>query len=211
LSQLYLRIIRKILCTQLVKQVNYSAKGANKSKSIFLTFDDGPHKIHTPAILNLLKIYQIKATFFVVGRSLRENMDIGRRIVDEGHLLGGHTYSHKVLPKMTKKELSSEILNCQELISELQKGAIRIFRPPCGLIGIRDFLFLYKHRIVPCLWTIDSNDSRNPPYEVIISRMQRLVKSNSVLLFHDDSNLCVEALSVLLPVWIAKGYEFCHL
>lgn len=177
-------------------------------KTIYLTFDDGPHETHTEHLLDLLKIHEVKATFFVTGNSLSKNKHIGKRIVEEGHVLGNHTYSHKLLPYLSKNEMSEEILSCQNLIEEYQDNSIRLFRPPCGLAGIRELMFLKQNTFKYCLWTIDSNDSFHLGTDVIIKHLKSKIGTGSVILFHDDSVICIHVLQQLLPCLISNGYIF---
>lgn len=178
------------------------------SKEIYLTFDDGPHEIYTVELLDLLKKHEIKATFFVTGNSLLKNKQIGRRIVEEGHILGNHTHTHKVLTEISKKEMSEEIITCQNLIGDLQNNSTRLFRPPCGLAGIRELIFLKQNNFKYCLWSIDSKDSLFLGTDVLIKRLKSAVCNKSVILFHDDARLCIDIIQVILPFWISNGYTF---
>ena len=203
------RIIRNILCSRFVmRNLGNQGNYAEKIKQIYLTFDDGPHKIHTINVLDLLQFHNIQATFFVNGICLDNNMPIAKRIIAEGHVLGNHTYSHRLLPTLSKKELCYEIMSCQQLIDECQFNRARLFRPPQGLMGIRDLLYLRGNKFRTVLWSIDSQDSHNKKYSEIVHRLKTSVQNSSIILFHDDSGVCLEVLKVLLPYWKINGFSF---
>lgn len=203
------RIIRKIFCT-VHRILSWLCSSKNK-KIIYLTFDDGPHPICTEQLLDLLSSYNVRATFFCVGSNIENNSKIMSKMIENGHVLGNHTQNHKLFTINDSKELSHEIDTCQYLIDKYQKNVIRLFRPPGGLMKLRDvnLLFCKKYRIV--LWDIDSLDSKELNVESIILRLKSVVKNNCVILFHDDSMACIYALENLLPYWINAGYSFKQL
>ena len=175
-------------------------------KIIYLTFDDGPNPIHSNRIMDLLAQYDIKVTFFIVGSNVEKHMDTATRMVKEGHVLGNHTYTHKLLPCIPRAEKIQEIQKCQELIESLQNSKNKIFRPPQGLINLADLIYLYRKNYSIMLWSIDSND-----YHLsgdIESRLRELPKSHYVILFHDDNAFCIDSLVNLLPIWIEQGFQF---
>jgi len=201
----YARLIRKLLCLQLKRR--FRARGAQE-KTIYLTFDDGPHEVHTPAILDLLQTFDAKATFFVIGEALLKNKELAERIVKEGHLLGNHTFSHQTMTSLPSGKTHQEVMTCQELIDELQGGSLRLFRPPCGLIGVGQLFFLKARKLTPCLWTLDSQDCFRDVTEPLVPRLVRLVGDCSIILFHDDSAVSLELLGNLLPYWKSQGFRF---
>lgn len=191
----------------MVGNIGFSGRGTTV-KSIYLTFDDGPHHIHTPRLLNLLMEYEVRATFFVVGQSLFKNKKIVNRIVEEGHVLGNHTQSHSDLTSISRKDVYKEIMECQEKIDQFQNRAIRLFRPPMGLLRLRDLILIKINNFKLCMWTIDSTDWKKTDPENIISFLQSENIDDSVVIFHDDSGLCIEVLKVMLPFWKNKGLVF---
>lgn len=198
------KILRKVLCyfsPWLLPQVD---KG---EKVIYLTFDDGPHPEVTQNILELLDRYNIKATFFLIGKNIETHSAVVQQLVKNGHVIGNHTYSHKVFDKLSKYEKYNEIEKCSSLISEYQHSKIKLFRPPCGLLGVKDLLFLFEKKYVPMLWNIDSMDFKKSKIEINKS-VYELNNGPNIILFHDDDSLCVDLLSNLLPFWIDSGYQF---
>ena len=104
-----------------------------KKRKVLLTFDDGPHPVHTLSLLNDLKRANIQATFFVVGKNLEssEGKELLRRAAAEGHQIGNHTYSHPYLTELQAGEIREEILRTEKLIGDLDRG-VKILRPPYG-------------------------------------------------------------------------------
>lgn len=198
------RVLRKILCYCM----NYFpfADRFSGNKTIYLTFDDGPDPIHSNKIMDILCQYGIKATFFVVGSKIEPNKETVLRMVREGHVLGNHTNTHRVLPHITKAERIQEVEECQKLIDSLQDTKVRIFRPPQGLICFGDLLYLMFKKYSIMLWSIDSNDYRYS--KDIETRLKNLSKSNYVILFHDDNSFCFDSLKNLLPIWIEQDFNF---
>jgi peptidoglycan/xylan/chitin deacetylase (PgdA/CDA1 family) len=200
------RIIRKIFCS--IQQLLGWLCTSKTKKTIYLTFDDGPHPICTEQLLDLLSSYNVKATFFCVGNNIDNNRILMSRIIQNGHVLGNHTQNHKLFTVNDSIELNYEIDTCQNLINKYQENVIRLFRPPGGLMKIKDVVLLFSKKFRIVLWDIDSLDSKESNVDYIISRLKSKVSRNCVILFHDDSMLCVDALKKLLPDWIKAGYSF---
>ena len=180
-------------------------------KSVALTFDDGPHPTLTAEILEILKEYDIPATFFVVGENAKRYPSIVRRILADGHELGNHTYSHIRSDKVEKNVFEREILSCTETIHEITRQAPTLFRPPEGAINdnLRDLCKELDYRIV--LWSIDTEDWRHTPPEEIVSRVIREVKGGDIILMHDyigKGSPTPAALKKIIPALIARGYRF---
>lgn len=143
-SRLYSRIATAIH-KRVAKRIGYCARvnggyvrgghflSLQIERRIHLTFDDGPHLVNTPKLLDELKQAGILATFFVVGRNLEtpHGKELIQRAADEGHQIGNHTYSHPHLTELSKDQIREEIIKTEKLIGDTNKG-IKIFRPPYG-------------------------------------------------------------------------------
>lgn len=201
------RLFRKILCSG---TGNLPLLGGwNKGKRICLTFDDGPHPIYSRQIMDLLAQYNIKATFFVTGQNIERNPEIAKQIVQKGHVLGNHTYSHKILPTVLKDDRILEIMKCQRLIDGLQQSSVKLFRPPQGLIFPSDYIYLLRNDFRLMLWNVDSKD--HLPTKINNSCLLQLPSKNNIVLFHDDSSVCVDLLKNLIPHWLRQGFQFNNL
>ena len=176
----------------------------NQEMKIALTFDDGPHPILTPKILEILRKYQIKATFFVVGENVHNYPDTVLKIIGEGHELGNHTYSHDAIN-------SAEIERCEKAIYELAEYKTKLFRPPQGHIdpSVKATSRALGYDII--LWDIDTRDWDHANPKMICNNVIQNIKSGSIILMHDYIGYhspTPDALEVMIPVLLEKGYQF---
>lgn len=176
--------------------------------ALYLTFDDGPSEKYTPILLELLARHNVKAIFFVNGNRLIDFPDIAKAIVTNGHLLANHTLTHKILPNCLKQEKYLEISECQKVIDCLQGSNERIFRPPQGLVGITELLYLFRNKYRILLWTIDSKDSFESNHKKIVEKLKANSSKSGILLFHDDSGTCISVLDEMIPYWKNEGANF---
>ena len=181
------------------------------NKKIALTFDDGPHPKITPKILDLLKKYDIKATFFVIGVNVDNYSEPLKRAIKEGHEIGNHTNSHSILKSMDKDKINEEILNCENKISLYLQSKSKILRPPCGLYDDTLVKIANDKGYKIILWNIDTHDWAHMSKTEIVKNVSSKVKGGDIILCHDyisGENHTVEALDVLIPMLINQGYEF---
>ncbi len=183
-------------------------------KQIFLTFDDGPTPELTPQILELLKRYDAKATFFCVGENVAQNRDQLAAIVEGGHLVGNHGYSHLNGWKTRTKPYVDDVLRCQEVLGDVLGHAPRYFRPPYGRITLNQ-IFQLRRTFEVVLWDILSMDYRQElTGPQVAKNVTGNVKSGSIVLLH-DSKLAAERVIVALPVILeylsASGFQMCGL
>jgi len=132
----------------------------NKEKTISLTFDDGPNEKVTPLLLEILKKHNVKAMFFCIGRNIERNFEITKSIVDQGHVLGNHTYSHSNTFALTSyKNVASEIIRTNELIESITKQQTIYFRPPFGVTNPIIAKVVAHNRIKVIGWSFRSFDT----------------------------------------------------
>jgi len=180
--------------------------------SIYLTFDDGPHPVATPAVLNLLRLENIKATFFVTGSHVAEHPTLTKSIFEEGHLLAIHGYTHTRNLAFSKERTVHEILRSEEAISKTGSKAVRLFRPPFGFF-LWNTLSAAKqldYKIV--MWTTLTGDFRREwSDEKVISTALSKLSGGSILVFHDNENT-KSRLPRILPEIISRirdrGFTF---
>ncbi len=190
-----------------------------QDKTISLTFDDGPDPKYTPAILDVLKKYNIKATFFVIGKQVIEYPDIAKRIVDEGHIIANHTYSHPKLNNLQSVTIDNEITSTDEIVSELLNVKSNYFRTPYndifGFNSESDLVVLrevnkYSKFVVED--DVDSKDWLLKDKNAIISKVFGTIdtQGGSVMLFHDgggNRESTVEALPSIIEGLNTRGYS----
>lgn len=185
-----------------------------KEKVLYLTFDDGPHPIATPYVLQCLKEYQAKATFFCIGKNVVDHPEIYRQILDQGHKVGNHTHNHYNGWKVTDKEYFDNILLAANHIHS------NLFRPPYGKITMFQAKHLSKvnpfgdieHTFKLIMWTVLSGDfdTKINGNEVSLNVINN-AKEGSIVVFHDSEKAyprLQHALPKVLEHFSKKGYRF---
>jgi len=174
-------------------------------KVIYLTFDDGPHKTATPFVLNILKKYNAKATFFCIGKNVQLHSEIYERIINEGHSVGNHTFNHLNGWKVNDENYLSDIKNASSVIHS------NLFRPPYGRIKKSQIKILQaEYKII--MWSVLSGDfDVNLSPQKCLNNVMRNTESGSIIVFHDSAK-ALEKLQFALPKVLEhfsqKGYVF---
>lgn len=180
-------------------------------KVIAITFDDGPHGVNTPRLLDMLKKRNIKATFYVVGNMVKNSYGPGlpRRMVAEGHEIGNHTVTHDTLSKMSNDGLRKELREAHDMIAEVTGVEPRSMRPPGGAIKNEQKKLMLKEFGYPTiLWSVDPEDWKRPGASVVASRLLNGAAPGGILLVHDLHAPTVDAMPATLDGLLAKGYKF---
>ncbi|WP_239549105.1 polysaccharide deacetylase family protein [Scopulibacillus daqui] len=177
-----------------------------------ITFDDGPHPIYTPEILDILKKYHAKATFFLIGNRIEQYPYLVQREVNEGHELGNHTYSHIYLNQMPYFKFLEEANRTENLIKLYQHPQIKLFRPPGGALNtdIIDTAWIENFEIILWSWDQDPKDWASPGTDRIVSHILNHIHNGSIILLHDsggDRSQTVHALNKVIPKLQEKGYR----
>jgi len=177
--------------------------------SVALTFDDGPHPVHTPVLLDILARYNVKATFYVIGRSARRYPEILHRMVAEGHEVGNHTWTHPTLSRMGNGSFLREIDRTQEVVWRTVGALPVTMRPPYGAITNRQSHMLSDQRNIPTImWSVDPEDWRRPGSTVVSARMVRGARPGSVILAHDIHGPTIRAIPAAIEGIISRGLGF---
>jgi peptidoglycan/xylan/chitin deacetylase (PgdA/CDA1 family) len=192
--------------------------GPHHFKYVALTFDDGPDPVYTPEILDILKEKDVRATFFLIGRNVQDYSEIARRMVEEGHSIGSHTYSHKSLIPLTAKSTYNEIKNAEVAIEEATGIRPTLFRPPRGVYSGYARELLKEERYTIVLWDLSAVDWAELAPKKIVANVVNKVKPGSIILLHDSGDLItyrggdrhstVKALPEIIDKLRAQGYEF---
>ncbi len=179
-------------------------------QGIVLTFDDGPHPSYTPLILKELKKHDIKAVFFVTGNEVHDNQDLVKRILEDGHLIGNHTYDHLSVKECAFSEYKKSIEETGILLDSLISGyKFKFFRPPYSDFSLRLLLYILFSDYMLVNWTKDSRDSFIHSAEALLKNIENInVRNGDILLFHDDSFHTVQALPRVIDFFQGKGFEF---
>lgn len=182
-------------------------------KVVALTFDDGPHTVYTPKILEILRRYKVRATFFLIGERVERFPHIVRMIVSEGHEIGNHTYSHpNNLPIKNWDEIRKEIEKCSEAVERVTGIRPRLFRPPKGFLNYKVLTLaqLEGHTLV--FWTVSANHKEATIPKAMAKRVLKLVHPGAIILMHDGRIPSrwkdVKALLLIIEGLRKQGYEF---
>ena len=175
------------------------------SKKIALTFDDGPHPYYTEQLLDGLKERDVKATFFVLGKHVEEYPELVRRMSEEGHLIGNHTYSHIQLNQGNSEAFKEELVKTSELIENLTGQEVQYVRPP---YGTWDKKFEKELNMFPVLWNIDPLDWSSSNVSNIVQKLKAKAKENAIILMHDEYKTTVTASLQIIDELKEQGYEF---
>lgn len=172
---------------------------------IAITFDDGPHPTYTEQLLDGLKERGVHATFFVTGEHAELHPDIIRRMQEEGHLIGNHTYSHIQLRKNNQDAFKEELIHTNQVIKEITGEDVIYVRPP---YGSWDKSFEQELNMIPVLWTIDPLDWCSHDASCVVSRVTGKAKENDIILLHDYYDTSVEAALEIVDELMEEGYTF---
>lgn len=184
-----------------------------RPKEVALTFDDGPDHIWTPRILDVLDNYRVHATFMCVGKAVQRNPQILRRIKDEGHIIGNHTWDHPYLTQLPVSEVQTQVLRTTEEIIRVAGVKTRLFRPPYGDLNdevVRKIASL-DHEVL--LWDIDSWDWKGLTGPQVAKNILGHVRDRSIVLQHcsgpaETVQGTLEALPYIIEVLRERGFTF---
>ncbi len=183
----------------------------NTEKKIALTFDDGPHPSLTIRILEILARYDAKATFFMVGENVVNYPDAAKAVLDAGHEVGNHTYSHPHVADLNACGILEEIGKCEDVLEELCEYRPHLLRPPQGAMHPCFEDCLEREDYLPILWSLDTRDWEEKSTDRIVRSVLDEVHPGDIILMHDyigHNSKTPEALEKILPELRSRGYEF---
>lgn len=172
---------------------------------VALTFDDGPHQICTPALLDGLKQRGVKATFFLMGENIAGKEALVQRMQEEGHLIGNHSYRHIQMTKEGAEQACAEIEQTEEIIRSITGSRPEYLRPPYGAWNEQ---LECRVNLTTVLWNVDSLDWKLQNTERIVRQVEKDVKSGDIILMHDIFKTSVEAALRIVDDLQKQGYEF---
>lgn len=161
---------------------------------IYLTFDDGPHPVVTPWVLDQLEKFQAKATFFCIGRNIENHMDLAHEIVNRRHVIGNHTHNHLRGWRTADEDYIKDVEKCKKSISGF--SGRKLFRPPYGRVKRSQARKLTNYKLIMwshLSWDFDQSLDTNRSI-----RKLKKAKSGSIVVFH-DSQKAFQNLQIILP------------
>lgn len=187
------------------------SQGAAGEKAIALTFDDGPMPGHTERLLEVLKEKKVSATFFLIGNRVDDFPALARRIVEEGHEAGNHTYYHPNLTWLAQEEMLAEVLATSWTI-ERHTGFRPLFaRAPGGQVNERVRTAFLEAGLVNTLWSVNPGDLSGAGRDKIVQDFARRLAPGAIVLLHEYPQATKEALGRMIDLARARGYRFVTL
>jgi peptidoglycan/xylan/chitin deacetylase (PgdA/CDA1 family) len=183
--------------------------GPRRSRTVCLTFDDGPHPEVTPKLLDALAREGIKATFFVVGQCAERCPDLVRRLEGEGHTVGHHSYSHPDPATTPTAVMRDEVRRSSRALHDILGHPVHLYRPPRGKLRALDFPAVWLLRQTIALWNVDPKDfSRSSSDEVVDWFAAHPLRGGDLVLLHDSSALTVAAVPAIAAGARRSGLAF---
>ena len=190
-------------------------QGPTDQKRIALTFDDGPDPRFSNDVLDVLKQYNVPATFFVLGSKAVANPEIVKRMQNEGHVIGNHTYAHpNLVEEADLGTLEREVTRTEDALNEIIGYRTKLFRPPFGFLYNELVEKLGNMNYYVIAWSVDSLDWQEDPPEVITSKVVDNIHPGAIILMHDgaessgDRTNTILSLQQIIPILQEQGYEF---
>jgi peptidoglycan-N-acetylglucosamine deacetylase len=189
---------------------------ARGSRSMALTYDDGPNDPYTWRMLEVLERHGVKATFFLIGQFVEQKPEIARAIVAAGHVIGSHTWNHPNLIFCSASEVRCQLAQAQKAIFDATGVEPKLFRPPFGGRRPASLRTVRAFGLDPILWNVTCYDWRINSAAEIVAHAERQIRGGDVILLHDggyqrmgaDRSRSVEASDRLLTRYNGGGYEF---
>ena len=185
--------------------------GPRNQKQVALTFDDGPDMKYTPQVLDILKENHIHATFFLLGLNVEKYPEIAKRIAEEGHSIGNHTYSHSNLVKLSAEQVREQVRHGDETLQRVLGFHTAIFRPPYGNASreVLQQVASMQYKVID--WSVDTRDWASPSPAQILSTVNQQIFPGGIVLQHSANaplRNSVKALPDIIASLKAQGYTF---
>jgi len=186
--------------------------GNTEGNKIYLTFDCGYENGYTEAVLDALKEAEVQGAFFLVGNYLEKEPELVKRMKEEGHLIGNHTYHHKNMAALNEEEFCEELSSFETKLEEITgEGSDMLYRPPQGKYNIKNLQMAKVNGYKTIFWSlayVDWYDDNQPTKEEAFDKLLSRIHPGAVVLLHITSKTNSEILPELIQKWKDMGYEF---
>ncbi|NRF94203.1 polysaccharide deacetylase family protein [Paenibacillus frigoriresistens] len=188
--------------------------GPEQGKQVALTFDDGPDNRFTLQILDILKKNNVKATFFIIGEQAKAHPEVVKRIVNEGHVIGNHSWDHSNFTKISTEEMNQEISSTQDELNAIVGFRPTLFRPPYGALNSSEVRAISSMGLSIIDWSVDTRDWAGTPTQQILKNVKKELKPGGIILQHcaigkkENLSNTVNALEQMIPLLKNEGYSF---
>jgi peptidoglycan/xylan/chitin deacetylase (PgdA/CDA1 family) len=186
------------------------------SRTLALTYDDGPNDPWTLRLLEVLERHSAKATFFLIGRFVQQKPEIARAVAAAGHELGIHTWDHPNLIFASASEVRSQLERTRQIIFDTTGVSCTLMRPPFGARRPATLRIVRELGLIPVMWNVTCYDWKPTSPEQILTRVERQMRGGDVILLHDgghkrmgaDRSHSIEATELILHSYKGEGYGF---
>lgn len=193
-------------------------EGQAAAKTIALTFDDGPHPVHTPQLIQVLEQYQIPASFFWLGTCVDRFPEVAKAVWQRGHWVGLHGYNHRTFTRLSPQALQQSLMQTQAAIARacdidpaFAQQNIRDVRPPNGIFTPQILRLLHQWHYRPVMWSVVPEDWVRPGVDIAAQRVLRQTQAGSVIVLHDGycggEDVALTAAQII-PALLERGYQF---
>lgn len=197
---------------QMLKEYNAYYMEKSDEKSIYLTFDNGYEEGYTPAILDVLKEENVPATFFVTGHYVESRPDLVKRMVDEGHIIGNHSYHHPDFSILTQDAMRMELEDLERKVAEItEQQELKYLRPPRGIFNERTLEWANELGYIHIFWSLAFKDwetGNQKGWEYAYNEVMEQVHPGAIVLLHTVSKDNAEALAALVKELREQDYTF---
>jgi peptidoglycan/xylan/chitin deacetylase (PgdA/CDA1 family) len=186
------------------------------TRQLALTYDDGPNDPHTPRLLEVLARHNVRATFFLIGRYVKQRTDIARELAQAGHVVGNHTFSHPNLIFCSTLQTRMQLQDCEKALTDAVGEHSTLFRPPFGGRRPGTLRIARALGLEPVMWSVPGWDWRGKPADYVERKVNGQIRGGDVILLHDgchevfgaDRSQTVIATDRLIARYKSEGYEF---
>jgi peptidoglycan-N-acetylglucosamine deacetylase len=192
------------------------SSGISGSKQIVLTYDDGPNDPHTLQLLDVLAKHSVRATFFMIGRFVRQRPDIALAVAQAGHVIGNHTFTHPLLIFESAAQTRAQLVDCRQALQDSIGPHSNLFRPPFGGRRPATLRTARELGLQTVMWSVTGYDWNAPPAAAIENKVASQLRGGDVVLLHDgghralgqDRAQTVIATGNLIRRYKDQGYQF---
>jgi peptidoglycan-N-acetylglucosamine deacetylase len=186
-------------------------RGTRRGLKLALTFDDGPHPLFTPKLVQILKDAKVPATFFMIGHMAESYPDMVKLASTNGFEIANHTYSHVTLTKLTDEQVGTEYRATNDILKKLTGKSPRYCRPPGGDFDLNVLESAYGEGLTTVLWTDDPGDYNNPGDSVLLETETTTLSAGGIILLHDGSQDTIDTLAKFIASCKRRGFQFVTL
>lgn len=195
-----------------------SRRYTNAAGRVALTFDDGPHPVYTPKLLDVLKEKNTKATFFVIVKKALQYPQVIERMLLEGHEVQVHGYRHHFVPFLHPRATANQCLGAKRALHNRFEVESTVYRPPWGACNLVTLWLLKRHRITMCLWSVMVGDWRKTDPTLLVQKISARLTNRSIIVLHDSDDTfgaeatapenVIAAMHDIIDIIRGRGYDF---